>query len=260
MSFKDQVIIVTGAAKGQGLSHVKELAKRGARVVATDFDVKLGEAEVKKLTDQGLDVVFHELDVSSAKQWQALASWVDETYGRVDALVNNAGISMNGNVLETTEEIWNKILGVNQVGPYLGMHTIAPLISRSGGGAIVNTASTLGKYASANAFAYQATKGAVRMMSKSAALALASHNIRVNTVLPGLVDTDFIARHKKDGALKSTLSRIPLGRVGEPQDITAAVVFLLSKEAAYITGAEMVVDGGLISGSTGSLMPTKGDD
>lgn len=259
MSFKDRVFIVTGAAKGQGASHVRELAKRGATVVATDFDVELGTAFVQELVDQGLQVVFRELDVSNQQHWQDLASWVEETYGRCDGLVNNAGISMSGNVLETTPEIWNKILGVNQVGPYLGMHTIAPLIARAGGGAIVNVASTLGKFASPNAFAYQATKGAVRMMTKSAALALAEHRIRVNTVLPGLVDTDFIARHKENGALGNSVARIPLQRVGEPHEISAAVVFLLSEEASYITGAELVVDGGLISGSTGSLLPQKGN-
>ncbi|MDO5701692.1 MAG: SDR family oxidoreductase [Bowdeniella nasicola] len=255
MSWSEHVIIITGAAQGQGLAHARALAERGATVIATDFDSERGQREVDQIAASGGSIVFRELDVSKADQWEELATWADETYGKVTGLVNNAGISMPGNVLETTEEVWNTVLGVNQLGPFLGMRTMAPLIARSGGGSIVNTASTLGKFASPASFAYQATKGAVRMMTKSAALALAPHKIRVNTVLPGLVDTEFIARHKETGALDSSLSRIALGRIGEPQEISAAVVFLLSDEASYVTGAEIIVDGGLIAGSTGSLLP-----
>lgn len=259
MSLESKVVIVTGAAKGQGLSHARLAAERGARVIAADVDEALGRSAVDELVADGLDVAFHALDVSSQDHWDRLAGWVESTYGGVDGLVNNAGISVSNNVLDTTMDIWNKILGVNQVGPYLGMHTIAPIMARAGRGAIVNVASTLGVFASPTAFAYQATKGAVRMMTKSAALSLADSGIRVNTVLPGLVDTDFIARHKTSGALDASVNRIPLRRVGEPHEISQAVLFLLSDEASYITGAELVVDGGLISGSVGSLEPKAGE-
>ena len=182
---------------------------------------------------------------------------VEAEFGRIDGLINNAGISLPDDVVSTDDGTWEKILGVNQMGPFLGMQAVAPVMMKNGGGSIVNIASTLGQYAPATAFAYQATKGAVRMMSRSAALRLAQHGIRVNTVLPGLVDSDFIAGHEHTGALGNSMARIPLGRLGNPEEVSAAVLFLLSDEASYVTGAELIVDGGLISGSASSLKPTE---
>lgn len=259
MQLDSKVIIITGAAKGQGASHARIAAQRGATVIVADFDEEFGEKTAESIRAEGGKAEFIRLDVSSRSDWNELAAAVEKKYGRVDGLVNNAGISLPSDVLNTDDETWNRIVNVNQVGPYLGMQIIAPLIIKTGGGAIVNVASTLGKYASAAAFAYQGTKGAVRMLSKSAALYLAPQGVRVNTVLPGLVDTDFIAGHKKTGALENSLERIPLHRVGNPEEVSAAVLFLLSDEASYINGTEIVVDGGMITCSASSLKPA-GED
>ncbi|MGX1856661.1 SDR family NAD(P)-dependent oxidoreductase [Dietzia sp. NPDC055340] len=254
-SLTDRVILITGAGRGQGLAHAEAAAASGAIVQMTDVDGERGEKEANRLRAAGLDATFHHLDVSDAQEWTSVVTDVIDRHGRIDGLVNNAGISLGGTVLDTTPEIWNAVIGVNQVGVWLGMATVAPHMVDARSGAIVNIASTLGKFASEVSFAYQATKGAVRMMSKSAALALGSHGIRVNTILPGLVDTDFIAKQKAAGAINQSVGRIPIGRIGEPAEISEAVLFLLSDGASYISGAELVVDGGLIAGSTGSLKP-----
>lgn len=254
-----RVVVVTGAARGQGLAHATAAALAGATVVMGDVDDERGAQEAARLVANGGDVVFCHLDVAREQDWRSVVDDTMAAHGRIDGLVNNAGISLGGTVLDTSREIWDKVVGVNQVGVWLGMSTVAPHMVDAGRGAIVNVASTLGVFASPVSFVYQATKGAVRMMTKSAALALGPHGVRVNTVLPGLVDTDFIATHKKIGAIDQSLSRIPLGRIADASEISQTVLFLLGDGASYVNGAELVVDGGLIAGSLGSLTP-RGDD
>lgn len=253
MKLEDKVVLVTGGAQGQGRAHAARCAAEGATVVVTDIDAELGQKAVQDLTEAGHTAVFHTLDVADSANWDEVISRVVEQFGRLDALVNNAGIASANDVRNATDEEWTRTLSINQSGVFFGIRAAAAAIAESGGGAIVNVSSTLGFFASPVGFAYQATKGAIRMMTKSAALSLAKDGIRVNTVLPGLVDTPFLDDLKKVGGLADSTKRIALGRLAQAEDIANAVVFLLSSEASYITGSELVVDGGLTAGSIGSL-------
>lgn len=253
---ENKVIVISGAAMGQGAAHARRFSEEGAAVVLGDVDIAKGQAVADEIVASGGKALFVKLDVSLSADWEKLLAEATAAFGKITGLVNNAGISVSSGVLETDEATWHRLIGVNQTGVFLGMKIIAPAIITAGGGSIVNTSSTLGFHASAIAFAYQATKGAVRTMSKSAALLLGSKGVRVNSVYPGLVDTPFIDRHRTNNALESSIARTPLGRIGQPDEISQAVLFLLSDEASYVNGAEIVVDGGMTSGTVGSLSAT----
>lgn len=249
------VIVVTGASTGQGKSHSTTLAELGAAVVLTDINVELGTAVAAEIQAAGGQALFVEHDVSSTEGWTAVVDRAKERFGKITGLVNNAGISSVGDVLTCEDSNLDQVIGVNQVGVLKGMRAVAPEIIAAGSGSIVNTSSTLGLHASPVSIAYQASKGAVRAMSKSAALALGPRGVRVNTVFPGLVDTPFISRHRATNALTSSIDRTPLGRIASPQEISTVVAFLLSDDASYVNGAEIVVDGGMTAGTLGSLAP-----
>ncbi|WP_310060051.1 SDR family NAD(P)-dependent oxidoreductase [Arthrobacter ginsengisoli] len=251
----NKVVIISGAAMGQGESHARLLSEAGASVVLGDIDTARGGQVAEEIRAAGGRAHFVKLDVSQAADWKNIVAEAVATYGKVTGLVNNAGITSAGSVLDCEEDVWHRVIGVNQTGVYYGMKTVAPAIIDAGGGAIVNTSSTLGYYASPAAYAYQATKGAVRTMTKSAALSLGVQGIRVNAVFPGLVDTPFIDHHRSNSALDNSISRTPLGRIAQPGEISQAVLFLLSDDASYVNGAEIVVDGGMTAGSLGSLTP-----
>lgn len=242
---------------GQGEAHARILSAAGAAVVLGDIDTVKGQQVADEITRGGGRARFVKLDVSQAADWAKIVAEAITAFGKVTGLVNNAGISAPGTVLECEDEVWQRLIAVNQTGVFHGMKTVAPAIIDAGGGAIVNTSSTLGYFASPTAYAYQATKGAVRTMSKSAALALGPQGVRVNAVFPGLVDTPFIDRHRGNSALDNSISRTPLGRIAQPEEISQVVLFLLSDEASYVNGAEIVVDGGMTAGSLGSLSPVK---
>lgn len=252
-----KVIVISGAAQGQGRAHSRLLAEAGAKVVLGDIDVASGRELAAEINAAGGAALFVKLDVSATGDWQNIVDVAVETFGGVHGLVNNAGITSSGDVLSCDDETWRRVIEVNQGGVFLGMRAVAPAIIESGGGAIVNTASTLGFHASPAAFAYQATKGAVRTMTKSAALSLGVRGVRVNSVFPGLVDTPFIDHHRDNQALNNSVARTPLGRIAQPEEISHAVLFLLSDAASYINGAELVVDGGMTAGSLGSLTASK---
>ncbi|TAM87116.1 MAG: glucose 1-dehydrogenase [Jatrophihabitans sp.] len=249
------VVVVTGAAMGQGHAHARRCAAEGADLVLGD--IRDGELATlaERLRADGTRVLARHLDVSDGEHWRDLVDAATAEFGTVTGLVNNAGIMSHGSVLDETPDDWARTIAVNQTGVFLGMQAVAPVMRAAGRGSIVNVASTLGRYASTVGFAYQATKGAVRMMSKSAALALGPAGIRVNTVLPGLVDTPFLGNSRDTGALDDPIGRTPLGRIAEPEEIAAVAAFLLSDEASYVNGAEIVVDGGMTAGSLRSLKP-----
>ncbi|MCG2623441.1 glucose 1-dehydrogenase [Arthrobacter sp. I2-34] len=250
-----KVVIISGAAMGQGEAHARLLAEAGASVVLGDIDTARGQKVADEIILAGGSAHFAKLDVSSAADWENIVAEAIRVFGKVTGLVNNAGITSAGSVLDCSDETWHRVISVNQTGVFYGMKTVAPAIIDAGGGAIVNTSSTLGFFASPAAYAYQATKGAVRTMTKSAALSLGVQGVRVNSVFPGLVDTPFIDHHRNNSALDNSISRTPLGRIAQPQEISQAVLFLLSDDASYVNGAEIVVDGGMTSGSLGSLTP-----
>jgi len=217
---QDRVIVITGAAKGQGAAEAELCAAEGAEVVVADVLEPAGREVADRIGGR-----FHRLDVSSADDWQALA----EGFDRIDGLVNNAGVFRALSMQQTDEDTYRRIFEINQLGVFLGMQAVAPVMERSGGGSIVNI-SSIGGMRGVPAFAYAATKWAVRGMTKTAARELAPAGIRVNSVHPGVIDTDMLEETPLE-RLAELADATPMGRVGQPDDIAGPVVFLLSDES-----------------------------
>jgi 3alpha(or 20beta)-hydroxysteroid dehydrogenase len=237
---EDKVILITGAARGQGASEARLAADQGARVVVTDVLDGLG-AEVA----QDIDGTYQHLDVTSSAEWQAVVKQVVADHGRIDGLVNNAGIFRPDNILDGNEENFGLITEINQKGTFLGMAAVSPLMKDQGGGSIVNISSIAGLRGQPS-IAYVASKWAVRGMTKSAASTLARYNVRVNSVHPGAIETDMLF-DLGEQTVDRLVSAIPMGRSAKPEEVGNVVMFLLSDEASYVTGAEIVVDGALIA-------------
>ncbi|GAA2071719.1 glucose 1-dehydrogenase [Streptomyces albiaxialis] len=233
-----RVVVVTGAAGGQGAAHARTLAAAGAALVLTDLDEEGGAAVARAREQDGAEAVFVPHDVSSARDWARVADEARARFGRIDVLVNNAGLWRTAPVGEQTEEGFRALLDVNLLGPFLGIRAVLPALREAGGGSVVNVSSTAGLTGIPGHSAYGATKFGLRGLTRSAALDLAPEGIRVNSVHPGAIDTPMIADVQGAGA------RVPLGRVGAPRDVTGLVLFLASDASGYVTGAEFVVDGG----------------
>ena len=243
-----KVALITGAARGQGAAEARLFAEAGARVVVADVLDDHGRAVVDELGAERS--VYVHLDVRDPDQWAAAIAVAVESFGRIDALVNNAGILRSGSVLSTTPEAYREVIDVNQVGCFLGMHTVAPVLVDGGGGTIVNIASTAALTGLGNMVAYTASKWAIRGMTKAAAVELGRHGIRVNAVMPGSVRTPML----DDGMGGADTSAFaPLGRPAEPEEIAELVLFLSSPASSYCTGHEFVADGGMLAGFA---MPT----
>ncbi len=239
-SLTGQVVLVTGAARGMGAEHVRELVAAGARVVATDVLDDEGQALVAGL---GSAAVYHHHDVTSEADWMAAVELAESTFGPVQHLVNNAGIVTFGTVEQMDPATFRRTLDINLTGCWLGMHFTVPSIRRAGGGSIVNISSTAGLQGYANLGAYVASKWGLRGLTKAAALELGPLGIRVNSIHPGPIRTPMIA-----GLDSSTIAAAqPIARVGEPEEVTALLLYLLA-DATYSTGHEFIVDGGAVIG------------
>jgi 3alpha(or 20beta)-hydroxysteroid dehydrogenase len=241
--FEDRVVLITGGARGLGLEEGTRFAAEGAHVVLTD--VLPGTAAVHEICAGGGDASFFQLDVSSESDWKAVVEDVGRRFGRLDVLVNNAGVTTRVGIMKTSPADWERILRINLTGPFLGIKAVAPLISRSGGGSIVNIGSIAG-LAGHFTGAYAASKWGLRGLSHSAARELASSNIRVNMVHPGIVISPIVSGDEQFINVMSAMT--PLGRPGSVSDIAGVVLFLASDEAGYITGQEVIVDGGFTTG------------
>jgi 3alpha(or 20beta)-hydroxysteroid dehydrogenase len=228
-----RVVVVTGAARGQGAAEVDALAAAGALVVATDV--------LDFATPPGEGVTQRTLDVTDEAGWASLAEWLGDEHGRVDGLVNNAGVAARERLPDVSLDAWRRTFDINVTGPLLGIQALVPLMPR--GSSIVNICSVAALSGHAAA-AYTSSKWALRGLTRSASLELGERGIRVNAVMPGLVDTPLMA-DASPAFTEAALAEIPLGRVGVPEDIAPTIIFLVSDDSAYYNGAELVIDGGL---------------
>ena len=237
-----RVVLVTGAAAGMGAAHARALAAAGVQVCVADI---ADTAEVAaSIAADGGSVRTYSLDVGDRDAWNQVIEQIRADHGELGGLVNNAGISRRLEFMDTTDDAWDRTLQVNLFGPFYGMQAAAPLMRDSGGGSIVNISSISGQIGYFSP-AYSASKWGLTGLSKSAAGGLAKWGIRVNSVHPGLVGTALVSG--SGGFVESSLRSIPMGRMGAPEEITDAVLHLLSDRSSYTTGSELTVDGGLVA-------------
>lgn len=239
-ALEGKVVIVTGAARGQGAAEARLLVAAGARVVCTDVREEEGRAVAAELGDAGR---FVRHDVTSAEDWRAVAGEAVRSFGRIDALVNNAALWRTAPVESETYEGFELLLRINLLGPFLGIQAVVPALREAGGGSIVNVSSTAGLVGIPGHAAYGSSKFGLRGLTRSSALDLAKHGIRVNSVHPGAVDTPMVA-----AVADKDWSHVPLGRMGRAEEIGGLIAFLVSDASSYVTGAEFTVDGGLTAG------------
>jgi NAD(P)-dependent dehydrogenase (short-subunit alcohol dehydrogenase family) len=240
-----RVALVTGAARGQGRQIASRLHAAGASIIAGDLLADQLNGLVSELGDR---CVVGPLDVRAAASWSKLVDQGVSAFGRLDILVNNAGVLRRAPIEEETEDGFADTWRVNCLGPLLGIKTALPALRRSGHGAIVNTSSVAGVTAWSMHAAYVSSKWAVRGLTRVAALELAADGIRVNAVIPGPIATPMLVDDEDPGVFER-LSRLPLGRIGQPEDVAEAVLFLASDRSAFLTGSEITVDGGQLAGS-----------
>jgi NAD(P)-dependent dehydrogenase (short-subunit alcohol dehydrogenase family) len=242
---KGKVALISGGARGQGAAEARLFASEGAKVVIADVRDDLCKKTADEINAKvGARIVAAcHLDVTRAADWRAAVDTCEREFGGLDILVNNAGIANLKGVEETSEEEWDSIVNINQKGVWLGMKMAVPAMRKRGGGSIINISSIFGLIGSAGSAAYHGTKGAVRLLTKAAAVQYAPEKIRVNSVHPGVILTpmvDIIPR----ADLQPTIDLAPMKRGAQPEEVGWCVVFLASDEASFVTGSELVVDGG----------------
>ena len=234
-----KVALITGGARGQGGAEGELFAAEGATVHLTDVLVDEGEALAARIGG-----TFHQHDVTDADAWEAIVKTVVADHGRIDVFVNNAGIFRIAPLLATDRELWDRIIAVNQTGVYLGLAAVAPVMVSQRSGSIINISSIAGLRGAGTAFAYGASKWAVRGMTRSAAQELAPHQVRVNSIHPGIIDTPMAAEFDRVGVRQTLTERIPVGYMATADDVAKLALFLASDDSTYCTGSEFVVDGG----------------
>ena len=246
MRLDGKVALISGGSRGMGAFEAELFVQEGAKVVICDVRDDEGDALAKKIVDRGGEAAFVHLDVTSESDWAAAVRETVERYGKLDVLVNNAGVSARGSIEETSPDDWDRVMDINAKGVFLGTRSAIPEMRKAGAGSIINISSQLGLVGMGESSPqYQASKGAVRIFSKSAAIQYAHEGIRVNSVHPGPIITPMTEARRSDEVVRQRMiSRIPLGRYGESEDVAYGVLYLASDESSFVTGSELVIDGG----------------
>jgi 3(or 17)beta-hydroxysteroid dehydrogenase len=246
MRLESKVALVSGGARGIGAAITKILAQEGAKVVIGDVLEDAGQKTAAEINDAGGECVFVRLDVTSEAAWNSAVGEAVSRFGKLDILVNNAGVTSRGMIEDISVDDWTRVMDVNVKGGFLGTKASIPLMRANGGGSIVNISSGAAIAPQPNTSgAYSASKGAVRIFTKSTAIQYAGENIRCNSVHPGPVETDMLNLSREDDTELATMkARVPLGRFGSAEDIAYGVLYLASDESSFVTGSELVIDGG----------------
>lgn len=255
---ENKVILITGAGGGLGSAQAIMMAKEGAKVMLANLPEdpivpesqpsntlwKNAEQIVRDIVAEGGQADLITLDVTQEEQWQAAIDATEKAFGKLDVLVNNAGIYHHAGLLDHTVEKFHEIVSVNQLGCLLGMKAAIPAMRRNGAGSIINFASIYGIAGAGISTAYQSTKGAVRLMTKSAALEFVGDNIRINSICPGMFDTNLFESSVPQEAWEPLIDLVPMKRFGKPEEIAYGTIFLASDESSFVTGTDLVIDGG----------------
>ncbi|MDP2719956.1 MAG: glucose 1-dehydrogenase [Dehalococcoidia bacterium] len=249
MRLQDKVMVVTGGASGIGQATAFLCAREGAQVVILDIDEAGGRDTERRIIDEGGQGMFLRHDVTREADWQNLVDLADKRFGRIDILFNNAGSNLMKPVTEVTEQEWDTLMALNLKGVFFGIKHVIPLMIKGMAGSIINTASTFGLIGNPNMPVYCASKGGIIALTKQVALDYGKHNIRVNCICPGPTLTPRIKKYIDQGFTKadSMVSRIPMGRAAEPDEIARVVLFLASDDSSYVNGAVQVIDGGRLT-------------
>ena len=246
-----KVALISGGARGMGASEARLFSQEGAKVVIGDVLDDLGSMVEAEIREQGAEAAYVHLDVTKEEDWQKAVETAESQYGKLDILVNNAGVSVPSPTFipldVTTVEDWDRVMDVNAKGVFLGTKYAIPAMRRAGGGSIVNISSIAGILGSwTRSYAYSSSKGAVRVLTKVTAIQHAKDKIRANSVHPGAIETPLVQdAHSDPTVLEERVRGTPLGRIGSPEEVAYGVLYLASDEASYVTGAELVIDGGI---------------
>lgn len=247
MRLEGKVAIITGAASGIGAASARLFAQEGAKVCIADIDVAKAQQVADSITESGGDAFLQNLDITSEHAWKDAVNNVVDRYRLLNVLVNCAAMPHAATVEETTAEDWDRVMEVNAKGTFLGTREVIPHMRRAGGGSIINISSGAGLVGQSWAAAYNASKAAVHLLAKSTAIQYAKDGIRANSVHPGAIDTQMLHQSEEQIGDSEAFNR-PMGRMGTPEEIGYGIVFLASDESSYMTGTELIIDGGKLSG------------
>ena len=245
MRLEGKVALISGGARGMGAEEAKLFAREGAKVVIGDILETEGKQTEAEVNEVGGECLFVKLDVTSEAEWEAAVSATVARFGKLDILVNNAGIYRGNKVEDTTVQEWDQVMDINAKGVFLGTKVVIPEMRKAGGGSIVNISSVAGLVGNPFISAYTASKGAVRLLTKSTAVQYAKEGIRANSIHPGVIETPMTEDVVNDPNFKEfRLAANPISRLGQPADIAYGALYLASDEASFVTGSELVIDGG----------------
>lgn len=245
MRLQNKVALISGGAKGMGAVEAKLFAKEGAKVVIGDVLETEGKQIEAEINETGGECLFVPLDVTDENQWNEAVAATLGRFGKLDILINNAGIFRTNAVEETSSAEWDQVMDINAKGVFLGAKAAIPAMREAGGGSIINLSSVAGLVGAAYSSAYSASKGAVRLFTKSTAIQYATDGVRCNSIHPGVIQTDMTKEAIADSQFKAQrLDPTPLARLGQPEDVAYGALYLASDESSFVTGAELVIDGG----------------